>query len=43
MKQENSRRLSPGALLHGSGGEEAAPSEREIRYTSYDAAKQTRA
>ena len=42
MKTLADRVPRPGLLLHGSGGEETAPGERETRFKQYDTAKQTR-
>ena len=41
MKTLADRVPRPGLLLHGSGGEETAPGERETRFKQYDTAKQT--
>jgi len=42
MMAGTSRLPRPGALLHGCGGEETAPTERETRHKLYDNAKETK-
>jgi len=42
MSDTASRMPRPGLLLHGSGGEETAPTERETRRKIYDMSKQTK-